>query len=520
MSFTSTSAGATGVSYTVDFKLTNGIAADGSVTVAGSSRTSFNGSSGCLTDLTNAGDSDGCVSGSNQNGTNPNTTDNGSVITFGVSNAAAAGDSMSLVVNGVTNPETSTQVISVATSADPAPSASAAYPLSAQTSVGQPTVSFTSTSAGATGVSYTVDFKLTNGIAADGSVTVAGSSGTSFNGSSGCLTDLTNAGDSDGCVSGSNQNGTNPNTTDNGSVITFGVTNAAAAGDSMSLVVNGVTNPETSTQVISVATSADPAPSASAAYPLSGSAGGLTSVSKPGLSVTSSAGGAMGVTYTLSFKTSAAGQLVGGDSLIDVVAPSGTFFPSCDHYDGCAFSNNYHVVDNTTGSGTAVATQNSVNDNGASVSLEVANTVDAGDSVTVTIAGVTNAPAGASSVELSTSADAKALTVPFTSPLSGPNRIHSPSLTPSATAGGATGVTYALSFTASATGQLVGGNSLVNIVAPAGTFFPSCDHYDGCGFSNNYHVVDHTTGSGTAVATQNSVNDNGASVSLDVANTN
>ena len=508
--FSSTAGGASAVTYTIDFTLTNGIAAGGDVTVAGVPGTTFGGS-GCLTDLTTPADSDSCVGGSTQNDSG-STTDLGATITFPVANTNLAGDAMELLVNGVTNPMASSQTITVSTSADSQPSASSSYAITPPTSVSQPHVSLSSTVGGASAVSYTITFTVTDAIAADGNVTIAGVPGTTFGGS-GCLTDLTTVADSDSCVGGSTQNDSG-STTDNGATITFPVANTNLSGDSMSLLVNGVTNPTASSQTITVSTSADPDPSVSTGYALSGTATSATSVSSAALSVSSTAAGAAGVTYTVSFTTSSSGTLAGGASAINLVAPTGTAFPSCDHYDGCG-SNNYKLVDATTGTGTAVPTQNQVNDDGSSMSIDVANTVAAGDSVVLTIAGVTNPSTGAGSLSVSTSRDINPVSVTDTT--SGPQSVSAASFVES-TSEAAADVTYEIRFTTSSTGELVGGESKINIVAPAGTVFPSCDHYDGCS-SSDYQLVDNTTGTGTAVPAENQVNDDGSTMSVEVTNT-
>ena len=86
----------------------------------------------------------------------------------------------------------------------------------------------------------------------------------------------------------------------------------------------------------------------------------------------------------------------------------------------------------------------------------------AGDRLEVQITGATNSTAGAHTFDIETSSDTTPVTTPSYTLLAA-QAVTSPSVVPSTTAAGATGVSYNVGFTTSSTGQLV---------------FPEVDHAD------------------------------------------
>ena len=274
---------------------------------------------------------------------------------------------------------------------------------------------------------------------------------------------------------------------------TITVPNAIDAGDSLSLAVAGVTNPGAGSDILSVFTSTDVASASSSTYTLTGSAASLTSLGSTSFSATSSAAGANGVSYTFNFTPSASGTLTGGSSSVYVVAPAGTIFGTCP-YNDCGPSSTYTFTDHTTSSGSA-STVGGVTGNNNILSVPVPNTIEAGDSVTLTITAVTNALLGNSDLYLSTSADQNP--VALSDDATTPESLKSVSMTASSTADGATGVNYTINFTASSSGAVeAGGAGVVNIEVPDGTNFGGCPYGD-CGPSSTYTFTDHTNSSGS-----------------------
>jgi hypothetical protein len=533
VTLSSSAAGATAVDYTVGFTTSaNGaIPAGGTITVVGPPGMVWpNSCSYALSDLTTPGGGftgppydcaavslgqpglpiyKNCCSGSSW----------GSAVSITVPNAIKAGDVLSLSIMGAVNPGAGTQTLTVATSSDSDPVTSSSYTISPASSVTQPAVTLSSDAAGATSVDYTVGFttSATGAIPAGGSITVIGPPGTTWPGGSGTcgayvVTDVTtSSGDSTAC----NFGGLSSDVADDGAAATLTLPHAVNAGDSVSVAISGVTNPGAGSQTLDVSTSADPTMVASVPYAVSGDPASLSSVTAPTLTTSGAAGGANGVTYTLGFTTSSTGTLVGGSSTVTVVAPSGTIFGTCPF--GCGSGNpTFTFTDLTNPSGSGSGSPAAVIGDSSVVSVAVPNTIQAGDSVTLTITQVTNPPAGAGSLALSTSADADPATI--TDPTTTSNSVASASLSTSTSAAGANGVTYTVGFTASSSGTLLGGLSAVTLAAPSGTIFGGCPY--GCGGGNaTYTFTDLTNPSASGSASPEAIVGDNSLVSVAVPNT-
>jgi len=233
-----------------------------------------------------------------------------------------------------------------------------------------------------------------------------------------------------------------------------------AAGDVLAVTSNGVTNPTTTgAGSLTVVTSSDTsvktvATSTTAAH-------GVTGLSAPPSSV---AAGAL-TAWTFGFTTSATGTLSeAAGSAINVTFPPGTTFP--DFQGGTVYDNTTSTTVGycTTSTGTGVTCPSYYNYGGY--------TINAGDSVTVTIDGVTNpTTTGPATVSVSTTSDTTPVTT--TATITTPHAVTGLSASSTSTAAGAV-VGWTIGFSASATGALVGAaGSSVSVTLPAGTAFDS-----------------------------------------------
>jgi hypothetical protein len=521
VALSSGAAGASAVTYTVGFSTsaTGAIPAGGTITLDGAPGTLWPVHDGCayvLTDATTPSGSFSCASGVSvsQPGLPVYSFNgySGAAVTITVPNAIKAGDSVTLAVSGAANPGAGSDHLSVWTSADSHP-ASVSYTTTTTQSLSSPSVAVSSTTAGATGVTYTVAGFTTSSsgaIPTGGTITLVATAGTILPSSS-CdyaLTDATTPSASFTCATSASVSG-------NGSSVTLVVPSPIKAGDSLTLGITGVTNPGSGSYSLHLATSADGAPATSSPYSITGSPASLTAVSSPSLSVSSSAGGANGVTYTVRFTTSPSGALTGGSGMISLAAPAGTVFGACPY--GCGGGNATYTIDDlTTSSGSGPATPITWTDNGEIVGIEPQNTIAAGDTVVLTITQVTNPPAGNGQLTLATSSDKRPVSV--TDNTTAPGTVTSPSLAMSSSSGSANGVSYTVRFTTSASGEILGGFGSISLAAPEGTVFGACPY--GCGGGNaTYTIDDLTTPSGSGSATVSSWSDNGAMVDIQPQNT-
>ncbi len=515
VALSSSAAGASGVTYTLGFSAssTGALPAGDIITLVATPGTVFpsSGRTYAITDSTTASGTDTCISCSSGSLA---VTDNGAAVSIRLNNAINAGDALSLSVSQVTNPSVGTYSLALSTSTDALPENSTSYAITAPLSITQPSVALSSSAAGASGVTYTLGFSAsgTGALAAGDTITLVGAPGTVFpsSGHTYAITDSTSPSGSDGCISCSSGS---LSVADNGAVVAIKLNNAINAGDALSLAVSQVTNPGAGSYSLAVFTSTDATPVQSASYTITGSVASSTAVTSPSLTVSTTAAGASGVTYSTNFTTSASGQLVGGSSSVTLVAPGGTVLGTCSS--NCI---SYTFVDHTNSSGSGGGNNGdsaAIAGSGSIISIAVPNTIHAGDSVTLTITGVTNPPVGSGTIELSTSSDASG--VSLNDPMSSPNSVLSATVVPTSTAAGASGVTYSANFTTSATGELVGGSSSVTLVAPVGTVLGTCGQ--NC---INYTFVDHTNPSGSGGGNSGdsaSIARGGSIISVTVPNT-
>jgi hypothetical protein len=168
---------------------------------------------------------------------------------------------------------------------------------------------------------------------------------------------------------------------------TIPLSNAITAGDSLAITLANVTNPGTSQTVsdFNVSTSSDTVASSAAAYTI-GANGSAGVVVTPNPSTVGSLS-----TYTISgLKASAA--MTGGSSTLNLVGPSGTVFP--------ANSASYSITDSTTSSGSGTVTAGVSGGGTNNVTVTVPNSINSGDSLTLTILTVINPSVASSSYSI------------------------------------------------------------------------------------------------------------------------
>lgn len=340
-------------------------------------------------------------------------------------------------------------------------------------------VTTTSSSVGATGVTYVADFVATDALSAGtDTVSVQAPAGVVFPTDSVCdeyqVTDLT-TGATTACVPLQSGAGTNS--------IVIAAPNVNA-GDQVRVAVNGVTNPGSpESGTLSVSTSADP--TAVAGAPALDYVA-ATSVTNANFTQTSTEAGATAVSYRLTFVATSAMTTVDYSlpmSSVTLDAPSGVVFPSdtvCHEYD---------VIDLTSGAevGTSGCGQ-LISGAGTNQVTIAAPDVGVGDMVMVGVNGITNPTSpGTGSLTVSSTSDPQIVTVPddttaasgvegviVTTPSDGTGAVNlqvgfvSPS--------GLTAVDYGLAM------------STITLDAEAGVVFPADSACD------SYRVIDLTNG--------------------------
>ncbi|MCU1428770.1 MAG: hypothetical protein JWL83_2770 [Actinomycetia bacterium] len=444
MSVSSHSVGATQVNYTVKFVATTALTPASTIALTGPVGTVFAPTAGCspyiVSNLT-VHATNGCLSAS--------ASGNNAVITYGLN--AAAGNTVSVTANAVTNASsTGVQNMVVSTSSDTTP-VNLPFTLSASSAVTGGSVVLSSHAATATNVSYSVSFTATNAMTANYStITLVAPAGTTFAPTNGCgpyrVQDDTTGG-ATGCLSAAVSGG--------GATVAVVMPVNAGVGDHVSIVANAVANRTTSGPgTLAFSTSSDPKLVA-----LKFKLKGKTAVKFAGLHVTSTAATATAVTYSVRF--TAVSGLTAGFSTITLAAPTGTTFSPIS---GCG---PYRVSDDSTGQATSCLAA-LVSNGGATVTVTTPVSVGTGDLVSIDANAVSNkATAGANNVTFSTSSDPK--TVALSSTLTAPTAVGSAGLTLTSNVHSATNVTYSVSFVA--TNALSAGFSTITLAAPAGTTF-------------------------------------------------
>ena len=466
---TSSEAGATDVSVRVSFvathALTNGT---DSVTLDASTGYVFPSDSACdvynVTDL-NSGDTPGCSPLQSGAGTNE--------VTLAVPNVAA-GDQVSVAVDGVTNPSAKgSGSISVSTSQDSTPVAIATTIVKAASVLG------TDFSTSDSGADYQVGFESNAGLSEpDGStvestITLQAAAGVTFpypteSCSTFAVTDLTTGAQECSAVSGG---GTRQITLETPNV---------SPGDEVLVAVDGVDNSPAS-PTVGIWTTSDPDHLAGVApAPASGSSLGAVS-----FTTSSTDAGATQVTDQLRFTAT---QTPAGAYSITLDAPSGTVFPVS------GYDSSYLIDDLTTGESGGTGLNNYEVSGAGTNDVQITDNIayespyppiTAGDQILVTVNNVTN-PTSAGTGTLQVSASFDTTPTSINDPTSSPTAVSNIAFTASSDAAGATGVTDLIRFTA---GQAATGAYTITLDAPVGTVFPASGNND-----NSYLIENLTTG--------------------------
>ncbi len=233
-------------------------------------------------------------------------------------------------------------------------------------SVNNVTVAPSSTVAGAS-ASYTVGFKASTSMNVGGDINLSETAGpTNFTAVSGVEVIDTTQGWHSVATGAALANGT----------ASIPVSNAIVGGDSMTVILANVTNaPAATISDFKVSTTSDGVPTMAAPYTIgaNGSPGVVVSVSPNSTSTLA--------TYSIS-NLRASAALVGGTSTITIDAPAGTVFPNSATF--------YGVQDATTPSGTAAASAVVSGGGTNDLVFRVANTINSGDLLSLTVEDVIN----------------------------------------------------------------------------------------------------------------------------------
>lgn len=301
----------------------------------------------------------------------------GEAVLLQLPSAIAAGDELSVTVNGVHNP-TSTQTDTI-TAAAPNTAPVSTGSLQVGTSVTNPTISISQSGSGSSGVEYIVGFTAATALPSGGTVTLTAPGGTSFADAHVTVVDTTNAAAS-ASVAGSSVRLTQSGTSATFNELSFTLPAGITAGDTVYVEVGGVANPPAGTYGgtagnFTIATSGDVIP-----------------VNVPSYEVTATAAPQMASVLLSSTAPSAQAQytigdlqanvaLTGATGTLELKAPSGTVFP--------AAVTDYTVVDLTKSAGSAQVT-GVVGGGTNDVTMTLGGSVGAGDYIDVVANGVTN----------------------------------------------------------------------------------------------------------------------------------
>ncbi len=302
-------------------------------------------------------------------------------ITLTVPAGITAGDTVTVVATGVTNPGSGATSTSVATTEDTTP-VTGAYTVSAATAVTAVAASpLPLTAAGSS--TYTVGFTATTGLVlGSGTITIA-SAGTTFPAVAGSVYTVK---DGAGVATAVTVGTVGANTV----TITTPVTITPASA--VVVVITGVTNPGAGAHTLNVSTSQDSTAVASNSYTLATSVGATVTV------VVTPTTALLAASYTVTFVATTA---LATTDTIAVVGPTGTVFPLT--------MANYTVADNLVAPVTALINPTHVT-SAADVLLRLPAAIAAGDTVTLVATGVTNPASGTYNLTVATSKDPAAIT--------------------------------------------------------------------------------------------------------------
>ncbi|MHB8263597.1 MAG: beta strand repeat-containing protein [Acidimicrobiales bacterium] len=386
--------------------------------------------------------------------------DNGMVAVITVPNNINNSDSITVKVLGTTNPVTSgTYTIGVETSSDPALVQSSPYTITSATSVSNPTVTLSTTSANATGVTYYTDFSTSSAgrlAGQQGTITLTAPQGTAWSpacqGSSYNITDNTNP----------SEGGTPTACQVIGSTVILTVPNTIYASDSLSVTANNVTNPPSGfNDTIGISTSSDVSLTKTSAYTTQP----FTSVSGLKVVPSTTVAGAHGVSYEVWFGVSGEGELMAKEGTISMSFPGAWWPTSGDPSSSTA----YTIVDwasaiktYSTVGGSSIGPQDGES---GGITIVVPFTIQAGNEIEVVITGMINPPnAGTATFSMSTSSDQAAVSTPVS--LVAPSAVTNVSSTASSTG-------YDITFTTSSTGTLIPNQGTITIVSSVALVGPT-----------------------------------------------
>ncbi len=335
----------------------------------------------------------------------------GNGVTLTLANALTEGDTLTITATGTNPPATAgnTAVDMVVVPGNG--TAVTTSPITFGNSVSAVTVSPASTLAGAT-TTYSVSFKVSTAVPASADIFLSETAGpTNFS-----------------TVSGIEVSDTTQNThfVVTGAVLTDGsatipVANPINAADYVTLTLASVTNPAAVTiSDFKVSTSEDVLPTAAAAYTIGASA-------SPGVSVNVSPNGLSALaTYTIS-NVRATATLAGGSSTIALVGPTGTVFPNT--------ASLYAVQDSTTPAGSAAASAVVSGGGTNDVVIRVANSINSGDLIGLSVQDVINPSIASSTYVLTLQGSVAGLTPTPTTTTVPPTTTTVPKPKPAASSG-------------------------------------------------------------------------------------
>jgi trimeric autotransporter adhesin len=454
LSTTSTAVGAT-ANWTIDFTTSStGVMADdsGSVTVTLPAGTFGSSSPRATIFDTTTGNTVANVCDSNGNGSTTLFCD----LSFGKS--VNAGDALSVMLSGVTNPTTAGSAITtVSTSSDAIP-VTGVLTFTAAQAVSNLSLSLTSTAVGAT-TNWTIGFTTSSSGAlphqGGSTITVTLPTGTTFGSFGG---GLVNDASNGAFVSNDCQlSGTTV-------VCVLGYSDVNA-GDELSVSLGNVTNP---TAIGSVATTVSTSSDTVQAVAPTVTLTAAQSVTGLFVSPTSTALGAIS-NWTIGFTTSSTGALASGNT-VSVTLPTGATLTG--DWSGT-------VSNTTTGQSGGSCTKTST-----STLTCPAIAANAGDELTVALSDVVNpATTGPVTTTVSTSSDTITASATFT--VTAPQSVANLSVSPTSTAAAAL-ANWTIAFATSSTGDLVGEDN-VTLTLPSGISFESPSYDVGT-------ITDTTTG--------------------------
>jgi hypothetical protein len=456
----SLSASATDASYTVNFATPSAMTSGTStITITAPAGTVLPAPSGTCYKVYD--DPGGAAFGTSGCGT---VTLTGTTAVITVPLNIAAGDPVSVIVPGVTNPaSTGSKTLTVSTNAA-TKAASLHFTLVAKRAVTHAALHVSSASASATGVTYSVTFTSPDRLASGSQVTVKFPTGTVM--SPGGCSVVTWIDD----TNGSGTSCADYSATGTTATITFINLPPPNPGDTITVTFGGMGNATAKgSHNVTLSTTSDPK-----AVTLSYSLVAKRAVTNKFLQLSSYTARASNVTWSVGF--TAPDRLIDtgngvSSSTVIIKAPAGTVFPS----GSCA----YTFIDTAQAGGNGPEDCPNATVTGTTVSITGGFDTNPGNTLFIVINGVKN-PSAMSAISVSTSADPKTVSLPLTGPtaMSATDQLSS-------TSASATQVAYTETF--ASTGALTSGTSTLTLTS-AGATFPLCS------FSGEYIVVDDTTG--------------------------